>query len=53
MLQVPIRQSVESPAAHCSALEGGGVVVDSLQAVNIVAAIAREAKTLIVIKSSF
>jgi hypothetical protein len=53
MLQVPKTQSLERPAAHCSALEGGGVVALSLQAENNVAAIAREAKILIVIKILF
>ena len=53
MLQVPKTQSAESPAAHCSALDGGGVVALSLQAVNRVVAKASDAKILIVIKFLF
>ena len=55
-LQVPKRQSAERPLAHCCALDGGGAVVVSLQAVNMavaVAAIARDAKILNLIVSSF
>jgi hypothetical protein len=52
MLQVPIRQSAESPAEHCCALDGGVVVESSPQATSMAAA-ARVAKILIVIKSSF
>ena len=50
---MPKTQSAESPAAHCSALVGGGVVALSPHAVNRVVAKARDAKILIVIKSSF
>jgi hypothetical protein len=50
MLQVPKRQSLVRPVAHCSALVGGVDVDSSPQAVKSVAAMASVAKIFIVIE---